>query len=789
MCAEQSGVLHTLSHAMTREKSYSSGGGGDGYARSSAGSTISISSTPGGSSSHTVGARQALNASLHKIHRISGSSPLVAAPSYSYGSTGVINWKALWNALLSGRACLPAPLGGRAALERSQGRLKRPARCGFLVMPASFVPQLETMLSKATPGLSELVVDSLAWRGIFMPRELEDFNQLAVRLARNGLLFRPAGRRELKPLSLERFLPFGSVSAFHRFFLGRTAHVDVFQYAPLRKTYIAWYKLGDFVAGIEEAENAEVAARMRKQALKTLPRSMPGERSGGKGSAASSGFSLSEHASLADSLLGNHVAGCGYIVGFDPKTGEALFGSEDEGLAALRAEQERADAELKASIDAEIDAIQRRVAAALIVPNFDPLWLKSLGIPSLRVHPQHIEAERISAALNEEIESVLPRRGSATGNLLSNTPQDQILVLILFLLYKFSAPRAMRIAAPLLRSNPTIMYRLLSNLVAKVAISNLGQQTKQAKRLQAHSLHFLKMTQQYAQAVPDYAVAEAERRRRREKKQANRAAEGKQEMEDDDGGHPRDDEEDHADVLDEPARKMEASLKSLRDAGATLHGLPMSQNYPLLLSMLLDVAQLRPEQDIPNLSDVLNHPGLAALLPPPGSHPLLSKPERQHLPALMWAVWIAITRRRNTRVPAFASRAPDPELGEEDVEGPLDTAMITWFLALIHRLYITVAGLRKVPQSGAVPNRPAIDSATLAYLSLAWHMICHEPFPQGFGRDLRREQVDAGPRTFRSFPRGSGTGTGGSPAAHEAHPHPPRGGFFHGRNGGILRRG
>lgn len=641
-------------------------------------------------------ARAALASGVHRVH-LAEATP----QSFSYSSTGAVNWKALWNALLSGqhnalrRWVAELPIKG--CKVDAAGRLD----VASSVLPATFALQLNEMLAKAVPPLADLVIDALCWRGIFLPSELCNFDLLSVRLARNGLLCRPAGRRELKPLSLEKFLPFAALAPFHRYMLTKRLRPDRFQYAVLRKAYVAWYKLGAFVpemdAIVARMERATAAAAGRAAGAKFLL-DLEHQNSGAGGSAP---MLLSTTAPL-DTDLGTFVQGLGYIVGYDPETGAPLFGDEDAGVEALRAEQARADAELAASIDAEIDAMQSLVAEELTRPNFNIAWLRAMGVPQLRVHPVHLHHARVSRALNAEIDAVLPGGKSAV---LKNAPTDQIVMLVLYALYRCSPTRALRIAAPMLAAAPGISYPLLAGLVAKLALACSGVRGKAAKRTQTSAIHFLKMAQQYVFALPPS------------------------------DSRPEGDEDEER----EPEQAPDAS-----DPGATLHGMPLSQNEPLLLSMLLDVSAL-----IARYSDaatLLNEPALAALLPPRGTHDLLaSAAERAHMPALLWAVWVAYQRRRNSRVPGLARRMP-PEDGSVDTEGPHDSAVIAWFLALLLHLYGLVAAQRRTVSAApaAVAPRPAVDCATLAFHCMGAHMLALEAFPRGFGAVLRTEFALAG---------------------------------------------
>jgi hypothetical protein len=599
-------------------------------------------------------------------------------PMYSYTSTGPVNWKALWNALLSGQQnslrkwVVELPIKG-CKVDQS-GQLD----VGGSVLPPTFALQLNEMLDKAVPPLADLVIDSLCWRGIFLPSELANFDLLSIRLARNLLLLRPAGKRENKPLSLERFIPFAAMAPFHRYMLTRRLKKDVYQHQSLRKAYVTWYKLKEFLPQLDAAPQK-----------KLLSPSSSG--SGNDRGLSSSLVPLKKRKPILfdignapiDSMLGTFVPGHGYVVGLDEKTGQPRFGDEEEGVSAMRAAQEEAGAKLKAEIDVEIEDVQLLAADALVKPNFDFEWLKLLGIPGMRVHPVHIHHDEVSAKLNDEIDAMLPRGNGRRGmGLLQNSPSEQILMLILFLVYKNTATRAMRISIPLLSSNPVLFYKYLSVLVCKVAIASSSVGSRANKRNQANCMAYLKMLQQYADVMLP-------------------------------GNTP--------------------------DGLKTVHGLPATQNYTLVLSLLLDFSSLI--QRYMTVEEILNTPTLSSLLPV--EH--IPSYERLHLPTLMWYVFDAIMRRRASLLESMHQYSRVHR--ESDQEREQDAKMIAWVLALGMKLYkVIVAGQQKAATSShTLGSAASSDSSTLLYILLGLHMMVHESFPAGFGVALRKEQAGCGP--------------------------------------------
>jgi len=596
---------------------------------------------------------------------------------YSYSSTGAISWKQLWNGLLSGqhsslrRWVAELPLKGCKVDKLGQ------LDVGASSLPSSFGIQLSEVLNKAVPPLADLVIDALCWRGVFLPNEQSNFDLLSIRLARNHLLFRPAGRRELKPLSLERFLPFGSMSPFHEYMLTKRLQDGCWHHVLLRKAYIAWYKLQECWEELVEKRKEEARKKRATAALQhDHPRLIVPEEEVGQ-------------------LSMIPAPGLGYIVAYDEQGNPIIAQSEEEAEEMNRQSKAEAQAKLRLEIEREIDEIQSLVADELVEVDFNEMWLRSLNINALRVSPSFIHSKRIG----DELHAMTPVTFTRSDLLLSTPLSEQILVLILCLLYKNSSLRAMRISMPLVAANPKVMYTFLCNLVAKVAIANATLQptTKTMKRSQAHWLHYLKMLQQYT-----------------------------------------------------------LSLRQVRDDPSILR-LP---NYALLLGLLLDfiavlqrhlsekeiVATEMGFQNLRALADLLTADAPAAEPKDGGEFP---KHEREHLHALMWRVWLGVIRRRNSRRHSFAPDDPKPAshrsttnstTNDTDMETPADTRVLHWFMTLAMHLWQTVAG--KV-QSIPTMQRTS-ETTALIYNLFAWFILLGEPFPAGFGAMLRKEQDDIG---------------------------------------------
>ena len=671
-------------------------------------------------------------------------------PQYTFSSHGPINWKALWNGLLSGqqnslRAWVnDLPIKGCKVNQFGQ------LDVGASSIPASFVVQLNEMLDKAVPPLADIVIDTLCWRGVFLPSELANFDILSIRLARNLLLLRPAGKRENKPLSLERFLPFGQMAPFHTYMLTKRLKPHLYEHQTLRKAYITWYKLKEFMEeldrpkpkrkmiGLGDDEDDGLGsppagfnvADYRRPAGPGIGIGLNGRLTVGSGSVLIRGSLLDRpkkdsEMSQSSASLGDFVQGYGYVRQVR-EDGTPVFGSEDEALQAIKDEAALEEEEARVKIAAEIDDIQLQAAEQLVKSNFNFTWLKLLGIPSLKVHPLHLYHDQVSDKLNREIDSMMPSHGKGV-NLLQNQPSEQILMLILYLIYKNTPTRAMRISIPLLASNPRVMYRYLSVLVCKVALASCLIQSKSQKRSQASCMAYLKMVQQYCNTLDT----------NKHKCSNGAAADG-----------------DVDQVIEGHTGQASPAPSNASDQNDdhplyTVHGLPRTQNYAFVLSLLLDFVAIF--QRYLNLQQVLNIPSLSSLLP----IECLASFERLHLPSLIWLVFEAIERRRNSRLDIFKHSPPPPLNGpssssssstESEYEAERDSRMIAWILAVGMKLYRTIVDAKKSSTHQTSMGREANNtSITLLYHLISLHMLTQTPFPDGIGECIKQEQGGFGP--------------------------------------------
>jgi hypothetical protein len=99
------------------------------------------------------------------------------------------------------------------------------------LLPSSFATTISTLVAKLPPPLSKLLADHLARGGIFIEKDLENVSRLALRLARNDLLFIAPPTDYMGPVILltgtpkepsqthrriiDSLTPFGRVSKFH----------------------------------------------------------------------------------------------------------------------------------------------------------------------------------------------------------------------------------------------------------------------------------------------------------------------------------------------------------------------------------------------------------------------------------------------------------------------------------------------------------------------------------------------------------------------------------------------
>jgi hypothetical protein len=123
------------------------------------------------------------------------------------------------------------------------------------LLPDNFATTISTLVAKFPPPLSKLLADHLARRGIFLDKDLQHIQRLALRLSRNDLLFlapppeydgpailltgTPLQPTDTQRRVIDSLTPFGRVSKFHALM----ARSVLQRGSRAHRSYLEWYGL------------------------------------------------------------------------------------------------------------------------------------------------------------------------------------------------------------------------------------------------------------------------------------------------------------------------------------------------------------------------------------------------------------------------------------------------------------------------------------------------------------------------------------------------------------------